>query len=208
MSHKKNQSSMVRETKYSESDTSVSFTIPRPSRKYFDDFLRLQCATDMIEDDLFPNAKEITESFAAYHAVKNLLNDTSELGNPNINVICVGDGRTPRTGAVFAYRSRWSVWSIDPQMKVRGKYKGIERLTCIPEKIENHAFDCDFETYIVCVHSHASIEATLDAIKAPVRHLITMPCCVPHGFSRIPDRDYEDWGVWSPDRRVMVWQNI
>lgn len=49
----------------------------------------------------FPNAKEVTESFGAFHAVNEHLSHLSR-DDINVAVICVGDGHSPRTGMLFA----------------------------------------------------------------------------------------------------------
>lgn len=38
--------------------------------RYLDEFVRCRCAPDLLARKLFPNAKEVTESFAAYAAVR------------------------------------------------------------------------------------------------------------------------------------------
>jgi len=164
----------------------------------------------MLKLGLFPNAKEITESMAAYHAVRWLL--VPKLGikfdNPNIKVVCVGDGHTPRTAALFAFRSAWQVTSIDPRL--REVHWNIERLMCYRSKIED--MNLEYEQYdhviIVCVHSHATISACLKHIHAPCRSVVAMECCIPLDIPGIPYTGFVDTDVWSPKNTIKVWETV
>lgn len=80
----------------------------------------------------YPNVKEITESMAAYaHTSKFILsrmNDAPPEGSLKDVILCVGDGSTPRSAALFAlFFPNWECYSIDPQLQevciiVIGKY--------------------------------------------------------------------------------------
>lgn len=38
---------------------------------------------------------------------------------------------------------------------------------------------------------------------------IAIPCCVPQTIGSLtPDVEYEDPGIWSPKRKVLVWKHI
>lgn len=41
--------------------------------RYFDEFLQLRCSVQMIDSGMFPNAKEVAESFAAFNAIRRHL---------------------------------------------------------------------------------------------------------------------------------------
>lgn len=175
----------------------------RYAGRYINRFMGMKAASDLLIRGLFPNAKEITESFAAVEACRHLPVEWNE----DITVVCVGDGHAPRTAASFAFMSKWECHSVDPKM--RDKEWNIERLTTHRFKIEDCWLSFNKPCVIVCVHSHARIENTLPYIKAPVRHLITMECCVPLGIKGVePDVDYEDDDVWSPKNRIKIWKNV
>ena len=177
---------------YSEGPSSVTLAVKRPTLRYLDEFMRLTCATDLLLWKVFPNAKEITESMAAYSALRRFC--TLSLSDSSVVCVVVGDGCTPRTGALIACRSDWSVWSIDPRLKRESR---VRRLTTLREPIEK----ADFPTpdVVVAVHSHAH---TLP--NAPL--VISMPCCVPDPNERTPSFSYEDWGVWSPLRTINIYR--
>ena len=96
------------------------------STRYLDEFLRLDCAGVLAEPfgakrtRMFPNPKEITESFSAFHCFRRCM---SSMGHriedltAEDAIICVGDGSTPRTAALFAFRVRHvQCFSIDPAL--------------------------------------------------------------------------------------------
>lgn len=176
------------------------------SNNYLAQFVRLECAPDLLSWKVFPNAKEITESMAAFSAVWGHITD--DFGNKKIALVSVGDGHTPRTAALFACRTAWKCYSVDPEL--RPKMWGIKRLVVIPKKIEDspldlHAFDM---AIIVLVHSHAPMEAVLTNIKAKIRHVVAMPCCVPQTVKNKTYLGYEDFGIYSPKNTIKVWLNI
>ena len=94
-------------TPLSEAINNTLFAYNSGQQRYLNDFIKLnKSAADMLNLGLFPNAKEITESYSAFNAVKTKLKQY-ELGDPGVTVVSVGDGRTPRTAALFAFRTKW-----------------------------------------------------------------------------------------------------
>lgn len=183
----------------------------KPTHRYIDDFLSLRCAPDMLELSLFPNAKEITESFAAYDAVKTRLFRHFQLADEKIIVLSVGDGSTPRTAATFALRSRWRCHSIDPLLGNKSRFGRIARLWLHSKKIE----ECSREEFgisdgstvvLAAVHSHASLQNAVSVIGSVARlAIIAIPCCVRLTLP-LPTYDvYHDEGIWSPAKTVLLW---
>ena len=190
------------------------------ARSYFDEFIACSRAPDMLALGLFPDAKEVTESFGAYAAARRYLREAFPLNDPAVVLIAVGDGSTPRTGATFAMRSAWSCTSVDPRLHetsnrgVCGRppstgWGGVERLTVLPRRVEEVTVDCDGRpVLVVAVHSHASLAASIGCIGGrPSRvGVIAMPCCVSLVLpGLVPDATYEDQAILSPQRRVVVW---
>jgi hypothetical protein len=183
----------------------------KPEHQYLNEFMECKCAPDMLEMRLFPNCKEITESFAAYDAVRSKLLRHYQFGDPKVIMISVGDGSTPRTAATFAYRSRWQCHSVDPLLGQKSRFLGIDRLKLHPRKIE----DCTREDFritddslvvITAVHSHAELAATVKVIGKVARMaIVAIPCCVKLSLP-LPTRDvYIDHGIWSPSKTVLLW---
>ena len=191
-----------------ESGDHFTVKVHRPSTRYFDDFLSLNCKELLLRLAVLPNAKEITESLGAYKAAKQLLPSVIELGNPNRAAVIVADGSTPRTGAVFALRTRWAVASIDPQLVDKPIYRAVDRLTIYPCRVEDVHLRYEVPVIIVAVHSHASLRAAVEAVTAPSRAVVAMGCCVPQDLDLAPDAEYPDWGIWSPKRIIKLWKSV
>lgn len=200
----------------------------RPSMtKYMEEFVSMSAGADMLGYGLFPNAKEITESFAAFRAVHKHIRRQFNLqyDDERINVVAVGDGGTPRTAATFAFRTKWQCWSVDPVLNLKPSlftkitpppYPGnkpniewtthnyIKRLIAVKGKIEDCEFHFD-KCIVVCVHSHINLETTLQSINAKEIYLVAIPCCVPLCLDKEPLIEYLDYGIWSPERTVKIW---
>jgi hypothetical protein len=86
----------------------------------------------------------------------------------------------------------------------------IKRLTVFRGKVEEFHLDCSpFSAVIILlVHSHATVKACLERITGTVRHVVAIPCCVPHELPGKPYIGYEDYNIWSPKRTVKVWRNV
>lgn len=176
------------------------------SLNYINRFFRLKCAVDLVQHKIFPNAKEITESFGCFEAVRK--NFPFHPGDPTINIVCVGDGNTPRTAALFAFLTNWNCVSIDPKFK-KTDYP-IRRLTLLKSKVED--VELAFEKcVIISCHSHASINAVLKSIVAKDRSFINMPCCNQKDKPRkkpLPDIQYYDDMVLSLHNLIKIWKSI
>lgn len=189
-----------------------SACIKTASLRYLDEITKLKCGPDLLALGIFPNAKEITESFAAFNSVRRQI--SSKLCDENGMCIVIGDGVSPRTGAVTVYRSRWNVYSVDPSMRMNtlratSQNPAIHRLHRIPKRIEDAWGDLKEPAskasfvVILAVHSHAPLEmpSWLDP-----ELVIAIPCCVPQSLGRQTSFTYEDWGIHSPKRKVHVWR--
>jgi len=176
---------------------------------YLDELIKLKCASDLLATGLFPNAKEITESFGAFRAVTKHCYGVKSRGDKDIVIICVGDGVGPRTSSVFAFRSAWECISVDPNMRLNKELK-IKRITRVKAKIENWRYDAKGKrVVIVAVHSHAKLDDAVTAVSnAKELKVVAIPCCVPQeihsGLFKLI-AEYEDWRIVSPKRTIKVW---
>ena len=186
----------------------MPYEIKTASSKYAEEYLKLDCTIDMRALKLFPNFKEITESFGAFNAVRTKLKRIVNLQDPTITLFSVGDGSTPRTAATFAFRTKWQCNSIDPNLKMFSPKQHkwpIDRLECHWNKIESLSFEVE-RAIIIAVHSHVSIPVTLEHIRAKERIVVAIPCCVPLGIPGVESyAEYRDWGIWSPHNKVKIW---
>lgn len=184
----------------------MHISVKYPSNRYIDEFLDLECGPELMMKDIFPNSKEISESYAVYNAVRNETNRTFiELDDEEINVFSVGDGSTPRTSALFAYMTKFKCHSIDPQLKGK-EYPDINRLELYPTKIQEQEFECE-KAILLAVHNHSDLQESLDRINADKIIVVAMPCCEPQELEdREPDKVYSDWGCLSPEREIKIWR--
>lgn len=187
-----------------------------PDLRYFNHFLDLSCAPDLLAAKVFPNAKEVTETMGAFQAILKYIQaqKRADLSNPNIVCLVPCDGSTPRTGAMIACRSRWHVLSIDPQVKPPGQE--INRLRCLRMTTEEFCLSNetplgDGPVVCVAVHPHVKIDqlvAICEKVTSGPYTIIAIPCCVAiedhPKLKRIAE--YDDWGIHSPKRRVLVFE--
>lgn len=178
----------------------------RKSLHYIGEMFSLRCAPDLLALGLFPDAKELTESFAAYHAVRNHLPRFS-LRDPEVTLVSVGDGSTPRTAGTFAFRSSWRCISVDPLLRVNDPWP-IQRLELHPKRIEEIRIRAP-RVVVVAVHSHARLDAALRSIEAEDLAVVAIPCCVPQILgAQDHDHNYVDHGILSPQRNIYIWSRI
>ena len=157
--------------------------------------------------------KEITESWSLLEAAKAHV--------PNINehtVIVIGDGCSPRTGALFAYFTKCKVISVDPNFNLshweehKNKQESmgvpVQRLTLIKDKIENIEFkDLNKDVLLLYPHSHADMNK-INLPKGSRVTIIAMPCCVaiPRNFMEVPHKMWKDYNVLSPKNEIHIWK--
>ena len=170
-------------------------------------FLGLRCAPDILVAQLFPNGKEVSESMATLEAVrKHVLDDDLSERSEGVALISVGDGKTPRTAALFAFMTAWDCFSIDPLLAPidgTNEFHGIsvDRLSVIGKKAQDVKIDCFAygRVVIVGVHSHASVDEMLSCVTNTRRlDCVFMPCCVSQYGIGEDVIEYDDEGIWSP----------
>ncbi len=198
-----------------ETHQSLTLCIKQRTTRYMDEFVLMDCGVDLHELKLFPNAKEITESFAMFNAYRKhlLWSLKSERG---VMVIVIGDGSTPRTAATFAFRTKHYCVSIDPKLNLdKCDLSRIRQLRVLPFEIQNNVVKSYLNTdlgdddaaLIVLPHSHAPAQEVLKATESFKRRaIISMDCCQENDFGT-PDIEYDDWGVWSPKRTIKIWKD-
>lgn len=190
----------------------------RQDPRYINEFLRLRCAPDLLATRAFPNAKEITESFAAYNAVRQYGTKMGfSVDDPSVALWSLGDGHTPRTAATFAFRSAWECSAVDPLLRARWMLRsdhGVHRLLCFPMRIEDvpdpYILYRPSLSIIVAVHSHAPLLAAIEKLHGESSTLVVaIPCCqpqiVPEGSVK-HSVEYQDQGIWSEKNTVRVWR--
>ena len=163
----------------------------RPKLNHLDWFLAHSRAADLLP--LFPNAKEVTESVAAYRAVQR--SAAYRLSDRNVSVAVIADGHTPRTAALFALSTAWQARSIDPALS---RYAArsrpiIDRLHVLPYRIEDlPPCLCGPADDIVAVHSHAPLSEAVRRLAGRRTLVVSMPCCFPDDLPWPPTESYRD----------------
>lgn len=173
------------------------------SLKYANELCGLKVAPLLMP--LMPNYKEVTESFAAFAAVRDHLPEFHPKDR-DVTIIAVGDGSTPRTGATFAMRTAWNVVSIDPALNVSRNTRNIKRLVIDPRRIEDTRTVAK-RAIIVAVHSHAYLSDAVRSVTADRLAVVAIQCCVPQTLRTVPDVTYDDHNCTSPQRTIRVWRN-
>lgn len=179
--------------------------------KYIARFLSWHSAADMLEQNMFPNIKEIAESMSMFYCVEEKLMSWDKYlkdnrGNNNVNIIVVGDGHRPRTGAVFAYSTKWKVISIDPEMKSTDH--NIQRLECFKCKVEDmpqHDFG-DEPCIIILPHSHAPVQECWNKFESTRKWLIKMECCTKDKLD-LPYYAFRDVNAITQANQIFIWSN-
>lgn len=156
----------------------------RYSRRYFDEFMRLKCAPDLLAARIFPDGKELTETMAVFAAVRRILGP-ERLGDSKVLLLDIGAGGTPRTASFFACMSRWDCIAIDPELKNPPRFKRVRNMK---NKIEHVVIPFGGLVVAACVHSHATLPAVLSSIQAPELLVVTLPCCVPYDVATVSSK--------------------
>jgi hypothetical protein len=179
-----------------------------PQKRYIDEFIGLKCAPDLLVLGLFPNGKEITETMTAFNAIREYLRP-HKYADRDVRLFDVGAGHQPRTAALFACRTAWQCFAIDPLLNVRPSLSKIERLQCFAGKLEDFPIQRCGLAVIAAVHAHVDLKIILERIQAERTIIVAMPCCQPLFFETIqPVEEYEDSGCWSPHRTVKIYDII
>ena len=198
----------------------ISVSFKKPSARYIDEFIRLKCAPDLLAARIYPNAKEITESMAAFDAARKAVG-AEALGDKEWLMVDVGCGSTPRNAALFAFRTNWMCLAVDPQLRL-SRYPEIDRMHChklqIEQMVPHVLFRKPTKIMAVAVHAHVRLPAIMDMLAKVGRSLleknrpmlkrvvlVAIPCCIEQILPEEPKKQIVDWGIWSPKRTVKVW---
>lgn len=196
--------------------------------RHVDEFLMSGAAQHLLSLGLFPDAKEISESMAAFLAVRQHMPGLWDLQDPSILCACIADGHTPRTGAVMHALTGWQVLSCDPAMRpavakeMSFRMPRLSALRGVAAELPEHEVE---RLVVVAVHAHNFVNRpppgaiaqglmprpnilaeTLGRLRAKEVLIVALPCC--HRLW-LPDREhvaeYHDPGIWSHHNRIKIW---
>lgn len=188
----------------------INVTGERPAR-YFDEFCRLKCGPQALP--LMPNAKELTESMSVFPALKKALGHEA-FQDPRYTLMDICCGSTPRVAGLMALRSKWQCYAFDPKLNMSQEHlwAGIERLHVFPVKFQQFRAIGKFGRRLVLVtmHGHLSLPEILAQVEFKTWDyvgLLCVPCCIDLSLPGAgPDFEYEDSGIWSPQRKVRYYE--
>mmetsp|Transcript_27959 Transcript_27959/g.87094 ORF Transcript_27959/g.87094 Transcript_27959/m.87094 type:complete len:300 (-) Transcript_27959:48-947(-) len=199
---------------------------------YLDRVFSLNCFFDLVRLQVFPGAKDISESYGAIAAAfRHCGLAPSPEKAKGVLCLAVGDGATPRTASLAAFITRWTCVSIDPALRpewagdtpqeVRSLHGFRGTLEdWVPQELERTAGLVQAQgevshVMILCVHSHnrfagtASVPEIRRRLGHPAATLVSLPCCrqsnPQHDLGRPPDVSFEDLAIFSMCRAVNVW---
>jgi hypothetical protein len=210
---------MARKPKFGLEETNDSFTVtlPKPSLKYVDFFLSLDCVATLAGSGFFPTCKEITETMAVFEAARNKLG--LSYSREDVLAVAVGDGVWPRTALYVAYMSKWKSVSVDPLLrvdhpKVRTAMEKARRLELLPQRVEDVEIDASgfSDVVFLFVHSHASLHAAVSSLRGLAEdcrvHAVSMPCCFGDDLGLEPSETFEDPLVLSVKRTLQIYRSF
>lgn len=183
----------------------------------------------------------MAESMSAYAAVReHLQRDVTSQGivrqvsfdDPNVKILAVGDGCTPRTACLFAFRTKWKCVSVDPLMRKGPWLETVSNLSTHRARIQDVDIPFDNPTQKVIVimwHAHVSIRnsvscLSVDGVKwdtndqvlsASMRSRVAVVSCACCNYDEVqrempdgspPDSQFEDVAVPGEKRIVRVWK--
>lgn len=182
---------------------------------------------------------------SAYSAVRHFLHVHSDnhsekdgilsFRDKNVLLLAVGDGCTPRTATLFAFRSSWRCISVDPAMRIGGEWENVSSLQTMKSRVQDVTIPVSSEpgnierVVVVMWHCHCSISDALgclkiDGVKWDVTDvkrsgmlrrrvaLVTCACCNFEPAQRqmpdgsTPDAEFEDLAIPGLMRTVRVWK--
>lgn len=183
--------------------------------KYLNRFFQLNSIEELSKNRLFPNIKEITESMSFIYFFEKYLYqwDKSLYKNPDVTVIVVGDGKTPRTAALINFLTPYKTISIDPEMDDSKDWSYIRNLTVYKEKFEDwiekvykpSIYFGKRPVIILYPHSHAPIKLT-ERINSEKKWVIKLECCTSDRLDGIC-LSYKDEYIMSPKNTMYIWNN-
>lgn len=204
---------------------SQTAVIQLPHTLYIDWLLKRNCFEELRElfTDCDAPAKEISESYSAYHQLKKICNIF------NLNWLHIGDGSRARTGALFTFLTKSDNISIDPNIRLdilqtwneKWNVIGLDFWNCKFEDFDieylKSFFDNSKKYSITCVHAHVDLEE-VDKKFPNWKYLYTSVCCYPskQKFSKEYMKDNNiieivnklDMGIISERREFAIYKKI
>lgn len=180
-------------------------------------------------------AKEFTEAMACFNAIRTHLVPNGDnqgieesegdrpfdLRDPSTTALIIGDGSTPRAGALIAMRTSWECISVDPAFKTKAKishegvvsypWQDITRLTVLSKPIQEVKIR-PTRLVVVMMHCHVDLEEALLCVDARCElvGIIACPCCnfverQRTFMGKEPQITYRDQHMATPQNTMRIW---
>lgn len=188
----------------------VTVDVPIPSDRYINDLIGSKCFADLLLTGFFKNAKELTTACAAFRAAHRLHLD---FNSPNVAVICIGGGPLPATAAMFAFRTRWHCYSVDPKSVIgyTNTMEAVQRVWQFKGPLRDFKILPGFADYVfVRLSNKCSTKEIGDkvaTIQSANVHGISVGCEKDHAPTHEPTHDYFDSGIWGSHQQVKIWKH-
>ena len=193
--------------------------------RYVHEFIAdLRASPWLLEMKLFPDAKELTESMAAFNAAREHLIDRGfNFKDTKTGLLAIGDGSTPRIACLYAVRTNWTCFSVDPQMKLTGGWSEVQRLFTANKKIQEFCIEGCLgneksneieKLVVVMMHCHVDFPDIISSFGNGWKKLqlgvIACSCCnwvEKHAsfLGHSPIVEYEDVSMASEKRFFRIW---
>ena len=135
---------------------------------YLDKVFSMRCFEDLVRMRVFPDAKDISESYGFLQAAirRGMSGNRAKGSNRHrvkperrrgVLVISIGDGSTARTATLAAFLTSWTCVSVDPMLRPEwtGRHPhGVKRL---------HGFSAPFEQWMSDSDTLAALRAEVEA---------------------------------------------
>lgn len=172
---------------------------------YPDRVLRLNSYPDLLHP-YFQKAGSPIKEMAECWGLYQFLTEVKEVKDKDTLVVIVGDGTTPRLGALLAVMTKWECISIDPALR---EIQNIERLTIITKGIEEiEDINTDKDLIVVFPHAHVNTSKAIKKVKSKKkRYIVVNPCCNPGTqlLKTIPIKEKEDKYMLTPHCRIVLY---
>lgn len=203
-------------------EVTIKLTNVRTPR-YINQFIRKHCAIDLLQLNMFPDAKEITETLGVFNAIKK--DYATQFKYDDVLLVDVACGGTPRIAAWTVFNTKWKAIAIDPNLRSPENFATIQNLETFTARIEDKGFThldrkwYPKEVVIVANHAHVSLDCIVKGLKNHIIDdtgmgfqnwsLYAVPCCQPLELSsELGSLVYEceDHDIWSPKRLIKKYK--
>ena len=202
------------ETTLTKATTDIVNQFSKQVQSNLDWVMTSKSGLDLLSLGIYPNVKEISEASSITRFLHKQYRSWTKYSD--VLVVVVGDGASPRVGAMLAFRTNWNVVSIDPLLRDDSKWNGIKKLYLISKRYEDvntQDIEAPLHNFTLYVFPHAHVEINealrvLQPVFGIAAGVVAMPCCQKQDVvdDIYPTLVVEDFGCLSPRRTIKLWR--